>query len=203
MFVTPNKGEAIMNIWKMRLAATATIAAIGFSLPATAQTNDSPYGSATFASYADIDKLKELKVVWDFNFSDPKAVGVVFNNLNALLKATAEFGPHELEPIKVVVVSHGPELVVFAKQNYAKYKDIVDRAASFSKQGVKFEICRNAAAAQGFAPQDLHGFTTVVPAGPHALAYWQAKGYTLNAVGATMPTPPISDLNKPDIKSVK
>ena len=32
-----------------------------------------------------------------------------------------------------------------------------------------------------------------------ALAYWQSKGYTLNAVGATMPTPPISELNKADI----
>ena len=46
----------------------------------------------------------------------------------------------------------------------------------------------------------LHGFITVVPAGPYALAYWQSKGYTLNAVGATMPTPPISDLNKADIR---
>ena len=192
-----------MNILQVPMAATVLIGVIGFSIPASAQTNDAPFGSATFASYADIDKLKELKVVWDFNFSDPKAVGVVFNNLNALLKATAEFGPHELEPIKVVIVSHGPELVVFAKQNYAKYKDIVDRAVSFSKQGVKFEICRNAAAAQGFAPEDLHGFTTVVPAGPYALAYWQAKGYTLNAVGATMPTPPVNDLNKPDTKSAK
>ena len=84
-----------------------------------------------------------------------------------------------------------------------KYKDIVDRAASLAKQGVRFEICRNAAAAQGFKPEDLHGFVTVVPAGPYALAYWQTKGYTLNAVGATMPTPPITDLNRADIAPKK
>jgi len=107
---------------------------------------------------------------------------------------------YEIDPIKVVIVSHGPEVVVFDKKNYGKYKEIVDRAASFARQGVKFEICRNAAAAQGIAPGDLHGFVTVVPAGPHALAYWQAKGYALNAVGATMPTPPISELNKADIR---
>ena len=124
----------------------------------------------------------------------------LFNNLNALLRATAEFGPHEIDPIRVVIVSHGPEVVVFDKKNYEKYKEIVDRAASFAKQGVKFEICRNAAAAQGIAPGDLHGFVTVVPAGPHALAYWQAKGYALNAVGATMPTPPVTELNKADIR---
>ena len=165
-----------------------------------AQSAEAPYGTAKFSAYADIDSVKQLKTVWDFNFTDPKAVGVVFNNVNALMRATSEFGPHEIDPLKIVVVSHGPELVVFAKQNYAKYKDIVDRAASMAKQGVRFEICRNAAAAQGFAPEDLHGFVNVVPAGPYALGYWQAKGYTMNAVGATAPTPPVNDLNRADLK---
>ena len=185
------------------LTVAMTLAALGISFPVAAQADEAPYGTATFSNYADIEEVKELKVVWDFNFSDPKAVGVVLNNLNALVKATADYGPHELEPLKVVIVSHGPELVVFAKKNYEKYKDVVDRAASFAKQGIKFEICRNAATAQGFIPEDLYGFTTVVPAGPYALAYWQAKGYSLNAVGATMPTPPISELNKADINSTK
>ena len=182
-----------------RYAWLFVLAASGFSLPAAAQTFDTPYGTAKFAAYADIGEIKQLKVVWDFNFTDPKAVGIVFNYVNALLTATSEFGPHEIDPIKVVIVSHGPELVVFAKKNYEKYKDIVDRAASFAKQGVRFEICRNAVSFLGFTAEDLHGFVTVVPPAPYALAYWQAKGYTLNAVGATMPTTPISDLNKGDI----
>ena len=161
---------------------------------------ESLYGTSKFSSYADIDSVKQLKAVWDFNFVDPKAVGGVLNNIGALLKATADFGPHEIDSLKVVVVTHGPELVVFAKVNYSKYKEIVDRAASFAQQGVRFEACRNAAAAQGFAPEDFHGFVNVVPAGPYALAYWQAKGYSLNAVGATTPTPPISAQNKDDIR---
>lgn len=183
--------------------ATRFIASIAISLVAAgsvqAQSADAPYGTAKFASYADIDSLKQLKVVWDFNFVDPKAVGMVFNNLGALLRATTEFGPHEIDPIKVVVVSHGPELVVFDKRNYAKYKDIVDRAASFASQGVRIEICRNAATALGVTAEDLHGFVTMVPAGPYALAYWQAKGYSMNAAGATMPTTPFSEMNKADI----
>jgi uncharacterized protein len=182
------------------IVLTALVWSLLGIMPALAEVPDAPYGTAKFATYPDINGVKQLKVVWDFNFVDPKAVGVVLNNLNALLRATSEFGPHELDPIKVVIVSHGPEVVVFDKKNYAKYKEIVDRAASFASQGVKFEVCRNAAAAQGIAPEDLHGFITVVPAGPYALAYWQAKGYTLNAAGATMPTPPISDLNKADIR---
>ena len=176
----------------------AVVASASMSF-AHAQQTSAPYGSSTFATYEDIDSVKQLKVVWDFNFVDPKAVGGVFNNVGALMKAAAEFGPHDIDPLKIVIVSHGPELVVFAKQNYAKYKDIVDRAASLAKQGVRFEMCRNAAAAAGFKPDDFHGFVTVVPAGPYALAYWQAKGYSLNAVGATMPTPPISALNKADL----
>jgi len=88
--------------------------------------------------------------------------------------------------------------VVFARKNYQKYKETADRAAALAKQGVKFEICRNAASFLGFAADDFHGFVTLVPPAPYALAYWQAKGYTLNAVGATMPITPLSDLNKAD-----
>lgn len=179
---------------------TALIAMIGFSSMVFADDANitAPYGTAKFSSYADIDQLKQLKVVWDFNFQDPKSVGMVFNNVAALLKATAKYGPHEIDPIKVVIVSHGPEVVLWAKKNYSKYKDIVDRAASFAQQGVRFEVCKNDAAALGFKPEDLDGFVTVVPAGPYALTYWQNKGYAYIAVGATVPTSPFSSFNKED-----
>jgi uncharacterized protein len=184
----------------MKLAKTVAAALVATALATPSFSQDmGKWGSAKFEPYADIDSVKQIKAVWDFNFVDPKAVGGVFNNVNALVRATQEFGPRDVEPLKIVIVSHGPEVVVFARKNYAKYKDIVDRAAAFSQQGVRFEICRNAARAEGFAPEDLQGFVTVVPAGPHALAYWQAKGYSLNAVGATMPTPPVSELNKADL----
>ena len=101
-------------------------AASGGWSPASTEVVEVPYGTANFAAYQDINDLKQLKVVWDFNFVDPKAVGIVFNYVNALLTAVSEFGPHEIDPIKIVVVSHGPEVVVFARKNYAKYKDIVD-----------------------------------------------------------------------------
>src|SRR5262245_42433308 len=155
-----------MKIFRtVRVAGFLLLTATG---PAAAQTADAPYGVARFAAYGDIAEIKQLKVVWDFNFTDPKAVGTVFNYVNALLTATSEFGPHEIDPIKVVIVSHGPELVVFARKNYDKYKDIVDRAASFAKQGVKFEICRAAANFLGFAAEDFHGFVTLAPPAPYA-----------------------------------
>lgn len=157
------------------------------------------YGTAKFESYQDIDGIKQLKVVWDFNFQDPEAIKIAFNAIGALMKATAEFGPSNFEPLKIVVVTHGPEVVVFDKRNFEKYKDLVIRANSLAQQGVKFEICRNAAAVAGSVPENMYGFATVVPAGPYALAYWQAKGYSLNAVGATVPTPVKTAFNKDTI----
>ncbi|EFI51371.1 protein of unknown function DUF1791 [Afipia sp. 1NLS2] len=184
-----------------RAIASALLFASSIIITSAAHAQDAqgPYGTAKFESYADIDTVKQLEVVWDFNFQDPKMVNVALNNLSALMKATSDFGPKEIDPVKVVIVSHGPEVVLWAKKNYTKYKNIVDRAASFAKQGVRFEICRNDAAALGFKPEDLHGFVTVIPAGPYALTYWQNKGYAYIAVGATMPTPPISDYNKADL----
>lgn len=184
----------MQRLLKVSLCCAAFMSSAGTSI---AQPS-AQYGTAKFEAYKDIDEIKQLKVVWDFNFSDPRAVGTVFNYVNALLNATDEFGPQEIEPIKVVVVSHGPELVIFAKKNLSKYADIVERAAALAKRGVRFEICQNAAAFLGFKPEDFHGFTAVVPPAPYALAYWQAKGYTLNAVGATMPITPLSEFNRSD-----
>ncbi len=158
-----------------------------------------PHGTASFSAYDDIESVKQLKAVWDWSFKDPKQVAISMNFLGALLRATTEFGPKEVEPIKVVVVSHGPEVVVWAKQNYEKYKEIVDRAASFAEQGVRFEVCRNDAAALGFKPEDLHGFVHVIPAGPYALTYWQNKGYAYISGGSSNAIKPITEHNKLDL----
>ncbi len=158
-----------------------------------------PYGTAKFGPYTDIDEVKQLKAVYDFYFPNPNSVPLVLSAINSLMAQTAEFGPYDFEPLKIVVVSHGPELVVFAKRNYAKYKETVDRAASLAQQGVRFEICRGAAAALNFVPEDFHGFATVVPSGPYALSYWQMKGYGLIPGGLTDPQRYTNSFNKNDI----
>jgi uncharacterized protein len=171
------------------LANLCSCLALFCSLGAFGAANEAqaPYGTAKFSPYADIDQIKQLKAVYDFYFPDPKSVPFVLSSINSLMTMAAEFGPHEFEPLKVVVVSHGPELVVFAKRNYAKYKELVDRAASMAQQGVRFEICRGAAASLNLKPEDFHGFTTVVPSGPYALTYWQSKGHALIVGGLTAP----------------
>ncbi|MHB8455823.1 MAG: DsrE family protein [Acidiferrobacterales bacterium] len=185
------------------LLSAALVSLFAFAPLAHAAPKEVPYGTAKFSAFKDIDRVKQLKVIWDFNFVDPKAVGMVFNNLAALIRAVNDYGPKEIDPLKVIVLSHGPEVVVWDRRNYAKYKDIVDRAASFAQQGVRFEVCNNDAKALGLKPKDLYGFITVIPAGPYALAYWQAKGYGVIEPGATVPTSPFSAFNKADIHKKK
>ncbi|MDQ2780637.1 MAG: DsrE family protein [Pseudomonadota bacterium] len=175
----------------------------GFGPSRAADSSPEPYGSAKFSPYGDINSLKQLKSVWDWSFEDPAQADVSMNFIGALLRATQEFGPTEIDPIKTVVVSHGPEVVIWAKKNYGKYKKIVDRAASLSQQGVRFEICRNDAAALGFKPEDLHGFVHVIPAGPYALVYWQNKGYAYVAGGSSKAVKPVTEFNKMDLGDQK
>jgi intracellular sulfur oxidation DsrE/DsrF family protein len=78
---------------------------------------------------------------------------------------------------KSVVVTHGPELRVFAKENYQKYQGVVDKMAELAQGGVEFRMCNNAMRAAGFEPEDMHGFITVVPAGFPEIAYLQSQGY--------------------------
>ena len=186
---------------KCVVVAVLSLTLIGCVAPSkpVAPVQSTPYGTAKFSPYADIDDVKQLKAVYDFYFPEPNSVPLVLSSIASLMAQTAEFGPHEFEPLKIVVVSHGPELVVFAKRNYAKYKEVVDRAASLAQQGVKFEICRGAAASLNFVPEDFYGFTTVVPSGPYALTYWQMKGYGLIPGGFTNPQRYTNEFNKNDI----
>jgi len=161
--------------------------------------SEAPYGSARFSGYADINNLKQLKVVLDVEFADPGRLVEALGFAAGLMSAAAENGPKGIEPITIVLVSHGPELVVWDRKNYAKYKGVVDRAAGLAQQGVLFEVCARALGTLGLASADLHGFITVIPSGTYALAYWQNKGHAL----INPPTPASrmkNDLNAADVR---
>lgn len=123
-----------------------------------------PYGTAKVS----LHEYPVIDTVFDANYDDP-------NNLHILYG----FVRNTLGALKgdVVVVTHGPELRVFAKENYLKYQGIVDRMAELAEMGVKFSMCNNAMQAAGFEASDMHGFITVIPAGFPEIAYLQTKGY--------------------------
>ena len=123
-----------------------------------------PYGTAK----VDMHTMPVTDVVFDVNYENPQDLNILYNFIRNTQKITKG---------KVVVVTHGPELRAFAKENYAKYQGAVDKMAELAKEGVEFKMCNNAMKSAGFTAQDMHGFITVVPAGFPELAYWQGKGY--------------------------
>lgn len=124
-----------------------------------------PYGTAK----THLHEYPFIDAVFDVNYEDPKDLNI----LHAFVKNTAK-------PLKghMVVVTHGPELRAFAKENYIKYQGIMDKLAALAEAGVDFRMCNNALTAAGYEPQDMHGFVTVVPAGFPEIAYLQSRGYT-------------------------
>lgn len=123
-----------------------------------------PYGTAK----TDMHEYPTIDAVFDVNYDDPQDLNI----LNAFVKNSAK-------PLKgkMVVVTHGPELRAFAKENYEKYQGIVDKMAELAEDGVEFRMCNNAMRAAGYAASDMHGFITVVPAGFPEIALLQSQGY--------------------------
>jgi intracellular sulfur oxidation DsrE/DsrF family protein len=152
-----------------RSARRAVVAAT-FLLAAAAAHAQTP--DATFAPYGtakvDMKQYPAVNAVFDVNYDDPQRLGILFGFVTNTRRALQG---------KTVIVTHGPEVRVFAKENYLKYQALVDRAAELSGEGVEFRMCNNALRAAGFKPEDMHGFITVVPAGFAELAYLQTQGY--------------------------
>lgn len=123
-----------------------------------------PYGTAK----VDMHEYPVIDVVFDVNYDDPQELNV----LNVFLQKTSG----ALKG-KTVVVTHGPELRVFAKENYEKYQGIVDKMATLADEGIEFRMCNNAMLAAGFESSDMHGFITIVPGGFPEIAYLQSQGY--------------------------
>ena len=124
-----------------------------------------PYGTAK----TNMHEYPTINAVFDVNYEDPNKLNILYN-----------FVKNTSKPLKgkMVVVTHGPELRTFAKENYMKYQGVIDKMAELSDMGVEFRMCNNAMRAAGFSAEDMHGFITVVPAGFPEIAYLQSQGYT-------------------------
>lgn len=129
-----------------------------------AQSDFAPYGTAK----VDMHKYPKIDAVFDVNYADPQQLNILYN----FVKNTER----ELKG-RMVVVTHGPELRAFAKENYEKYQGIVQKMAELAEAGVEFRMCNNAMRAAGYEASDMHGFITVVPAGFPEVAYLQSQGY--------------------------
>lgn len=150
---------------QLRKLAAICAFVIGLSSAALADEALSPYGS----SKADLHEYPTINAVFDANYTDPGSLNVLYN-----------FVKNTMKPLKgkMVVVTHGPELRAFAKENYLKYQGTMDKMKELADAGVEFRMCHNALRAAGYKAEDFHGFVTVVPAGFPEIAFLQSQGYT-------------------------
>lgn len=149
----------------LAIALLALTLALGLSQGVRAEDDElSPYGTST----TDLHEYPMTDAVFDVNYADPKDLNLLYS-----------FVKNTMGPLKgkMVVVTHGPELRAFAKENYVKYQGIMDRMKELADAGVEFRMCNNALKAAGYEPDDFHGFVTVVPAGFPEIAFLQREGY--------------------------
>jgi intracellular sulfur oxidation DsrE/DsrF family protein len=148
------------------LRITTALAFAATAAFAHANPDFAPYGTAK----VDMKEYPAINTVFDVNYEDPNKLNMLHGFVTNTRRALKGQG-------KVIIVTHGPELRVFARENYEKYQAIVDRAAELAKEGVEYRMCNNAMRAAGYKPEDMYGFITVVPAGFAELTYLQSQGY--------------------------
>ena len=148
---------------------------------ATAQDIAAPYGTATVKTRP----IPVLNTVFDVSYDDPQKLDLLYDFVRNTRQVTRG---------KVVIVTHGPELRAFAKENYTKYQAVVDKMATLAKEGVEFYMCGNAMKLAGYKSEDMDGFITVVPSGFAEIAYLEYRGYQY-----INPTP----LSTKDIRRIK
>ena len=120
----------------------------------------------------------KISALFDWTFENPKDSAIATNFISNFIKAYDEFNP--MGQYKIAVVSHGAEVLIFSKNNYEKYKDIVDRLKSMvNSYGVKIYVCRNTIRFFGLKDEDIQPFVTIVPAGVVEVAKLQQEGYKL------------------------
>jgi hypothetical protein len=83
------------------------------------------------------------------------------------------------EDMHIIVVMHGTELVTVARQNEARYEEVVQRMRYYANQGVKFKVCGLALKDFGYRLQDMQDFVEVTPSAMTELVHWQNRGYAL------------------------
>jgi intracellular sulfur oxidation DsrE/DsrF family protein len=78
----------------------------------------------------------------------------------------------------IALVLHGPEIVIFAKRNYARFRETVDRAARLDAgRIVEMKICRTEMKRLGIGEEEIPGFIELVPYGPDEEKRLRRNGY--------------------------
>jgi hypothetical protein len=86
--------------------------------------------------------------------------------------------PDDSRHTGIALVLHGPEIEIFAKRNYARFRETVDRAARLDAgRIVEMKICRTEMKRLGIGEEEIPGFIELVPYGPDEEQRLRRSGY--------------------------
>ena len=118
----------------------------------------SPWGGA---SVTETD-YKPQKVVYDVNAETVEHFEGVLSRASYLSTITGA-DPFDQS---IVLVLHGPEIAFFGIKNHNKHKELIQRAHSLvDSEVLSIRMCKVAAEAMGYNPEDIHGFVEMIPMG--------------------------------------
>jgi len=112
--------------------------------------------------------------VADISVHTVQELAIIFDRVEQLLDRPRKAG----ETALVSLVLHGPEVDFFVLENYAEYKDIVDRAAKLAALGaVDISICLTQMRSRGIGRDDVPSFLRQIPYGPDEVSRLRSSGY--------------------------
>ncbi len=78
----------------------------------------------------------------------------------------------------IALVLHGPEIEIFAKKNYPRFKKTVDQAARLdASRVIEVKMCLTEMRRLGLRKEDIPGFIELVPYGPDEEERLRRHGY--------------------------
>lgn len=120
--------------------------------------NKAPWGHGKLTA----TEYRPQKVVYDVTTDKLELMDHVLDRASYLSTITGA-DPFDQS---IVLVLHGSAIKFFAIDNIDKYRKMLTRAESLaSSEVLKIKMCKVAAEAQGYMPEDIHGFVELVPMG--------------------------------------
>ena len=103
------------------------------------------------------------------------------NEINALLtraETLSKRARHNKKDVGIALILHGPEVGLFTKKNYQKFKALVDKAKRLDREKViDIKICRTQMHSMKIKDTDIPSFIEIVPYGPDEQERLLKQGY--------------------------
>lgn len=142
----------------MHKSTIVTLAILIFISTTGFADNKAPWGHGKLTP----TEYKPQKVVYDVTTGELEIMDHVLDRASYLSTITGA-DPFDQS---IVLVLHGSAIKFFAIENTDTYKQLLTRAESLiSSEALKIKMCKVAAEAQGYKPEDIHGFVELVPMG--------------------------------------